>query len=400
MTTNPPTHTAAPATAGTVSTAAGSARPSARLVDQLRAAARLPRPLLLTGGTFLLLISGGLIAATRAALTPDPRHAVPVSGDALRSGKTFHALEAHLDANLPGRDALIATANTARYLTVRGGTDEVRLGRDGWLFLTSEFAAHPQAQRRLTARADLTAQLSRNLAARGVTLLVAVSPNKSRVQAAQLPGGALPGWVDARQYETYQAMLRARGVATADLVTPMLAVAAKTAQYYRTDTHWNQDGARTAAQATAQAVRTVAADLPVSTFTTTHAPETARPGDLLNLMGLQHVPDALRPHADREATETTLGSGAGGLLGAAPQVMLAGSSYGLRGNYAGALQEALGSAVLNVSREGADFSGSLRPALSDPAFLDSPPRVLIWEIPQRFLPLPLAGEDQRPFDVP
>ncbi|GGR58758.1 cell division protein FtsQ [Deinococcus seoulensis] len=392
MTTTPPT-------LNTADSARPAPRGRALIAGQLRDAARLPRPLLLTGATFLLLISAGLIAAARAALTPDPHHPVPLSGEALRSGETFHALEAHLDANLPGRDALIATANTARYLTVRGGTDEVRQGRDGWLFLTSELAAHPQAQRHLTARADLTARLSRDLAARGVTLLVAVSPNKTRVEAAHLPGGALPGWVDARQYETYQAMLRARGVATADLMTPMLRAVTRTPQYYRTDTHWNQDGARTAAQATAQAVRTLAADLPAATFTTTRAPETARPGDLLKLMGLQHVPDALRPHADREATETTLGGG-GGLLGEAPQVMLAGSSYGLRGNYAGALQEALGSAVLNVSTEGAHFSGSIRPALQDPAFLDSPPRVLIWEIPQRFLPLPLDSEDQHPFKVP
>lgn len=386
MTTTPPTR---PALHG-----------RALLAGQLRAAARLPRPLLVTGATFLLLISGGLIAGTRAALTPDPRHDVPVSGTALRSGETFRTLEAHLDANLPGRDALIAVANTARYLAVRGGTDEVRQGRDGWLFLTSELAARPQARAHLQARADLTARLSRKLAARGVTLVVAVSPNKSRVEAAHLPGGALPGWVDPQEYATYQRLLRARGVVSADLMTPMLRAVTRAPQYYRTDTHWNQDGARTAARATAQAVLNVAANLPVSTFTTTRAPETARPGDLLNLMGLQNVPDALRPPADREATETTLGSGAGGLLGEAPQVMLAGSSYGLRGNYAGALQEALGSAVLNVSSEGAHFSGSVRPALKDPAFLDSPPRVLIWEIPQRFLPLPLDPEDKQLTEFP
>lgn len=116
-------------------------------------------------------------------------------------------------------------------------------------------------------------------------------------------------------------------------------------------------------------------------------------------MGLQFTPDALRPHADSEATETTVAAGGdlgGSLLGEAPQVLLAGTSYGLRGNYHGALQQALGSAVLNVSREGADFSGSLRPALRDPAFHAAPPRVLVWELPERFLPLPLDEEDHAP----
>ena len=364
----------------------------------LRAAARaLPGPARLAALTLLLLPLGGLIAAGLSLRAPDPHHPVPVSARELASGETFKALERHLDANLPGRSALIGVVNTARYLTTRGGSDEVTLGRGGWLFLRSELAAHPQQAAHLRERADLIAELNARLTRRGVTLLVAVSPNKSRVQAAQLPGGALPAWT-TNTYADFQALLRERGVRSADLLTPMARAATRGAQYYRTDTHWNQDGARTAAQATARAIRALAPDLPPATFTTAAQPVQARPGDLLNLMGLQFTPDALRPAADTEATETTVAAGdlGGGLLGAAPQVMLAGSSYGLRGNFHGALQQALGSAVLNVSREGADFSGSLRSALRDPAFPAAPPRVLVWEIPERFLPLPLAEEDRHP----
>lgn len=368
-------------------------------VSGLRAAAlALPGPARLAALTLLLLPLGGLIAAVVSLRTPDPHNPVPVNARALGSGETFKALERHLDANLPGRDALIGVVNTARYLTTRGGSDEVTLGEGGWLFLRSELAAHPRQATHLRVRADLIADLNRDLKARGVTLLVAVSPNKSRVQAAQLPGGALPGWT-TNTYADFQTLLRGRGVHSVDLLTPMQRAARTRAQYYRTDTHWNQDGARTAAQATAQAIRALAPDLPVSTFTTTAAPAASRPGDLLNLMGLQFTPDALRPPADTEATETTVAEGSdlgGGLLGDAPQVLLAGTSYGLRGNYHGALQRALGSAVLNVSREGADFSGSLRPALRDPAFQAAPPRVLVWELPERFLPLPLDEEDHVP----
>lgn len=372
------------------------ARPAAREV--LRTARTLPRPLLVTGVSFALTLAAGAYGAARSALTPNPQRPVTVSASALLSGQTFHEFEAHLDATLPGRATLVAAANTARYLTVRGASDEVRLGRDGWIYMASELAPHPDAARHLRERADLTAELSRALAARGVTLLVAVSPNKSRVEAAHLPGGAAPAWIQAEPgYREYLTLLRSRGVHAADLLAPMQSAAAGGDQYYRTDTHWNQAGARTAARAVAAQVRALAPELPAATFRTTAAPAAPRPGDLLRLMGLHVVPDALRPPADTEATETTVGdAGGGGLLGAAPQVVLAGSSYGLRGNFEGALQTALGSAVTNVSREGADFSGSLRAYLRDPAFTDAPPRVLVWEIPERFLPQPLAEEDREP----
>ncbi|GHF38081.1 alginate O-acetyltransferase complex protein AlgJ [Deinococcus metalli] len=384
MTTNPTTLTRPPT------------RSAPRRV--LDAALALPRPLLVTGVAFAATVVGGTLGALRGALVTDVQHPVTVTASALLSGRTFHAAEARLDATLPGRSALVATANTARYLTTRGASDEVRLGQGGWIFLASELAPHPDAARHMQQRADLTAQLARVLAARGVTLLVAVSPNKSRVEAAHLSGGALPAWLRAEPgYREYQALLRARGVLTADLLTPMQAAVAGADQYYRTDTHWNQAGARTAARAVAARVRALAGDLPPATFRTTAAPATPRTGDLLRLMGLHVVPDALRPPTDTEATETTVSDGGGGgLLGDAPQVVLAGSSYGLRGNFEGAVQTALGSAITNVSREGADFSGSLRSYLRDPAFTDTPPRVLVWEIPERFLPLPVAAEDHAP----
>ncbi|GGJ66948.1 alginate O-acetyltransferase AlgX-related protein [Deinococcus aquiradiocola] len=347
--------------------------------------------------TMLLLPFLGL-AASLHALRPDAAHAVPHDLRSVASGTTFRMTEARLEADLPGRAVMVGVANTARYLAVRGGTDEVTVGRDGWLFLRSELAVHPQEARDLHRRADLIVDLSGRLRARGVTLLVAVSPNKSRVQQAFLPGRHLPAW-STDTYRAFQALLRARGVSTVDLLTPMTAAARAQTQYYRTDTHWNQAGARTAAAAVARTVRAAAPDLPAATFVTAADPMAARPGDLQRLMGLQDTPDGLRPPADREAQQHTVASGGSlgaGLLGAAPQVVLAGSSYGLRGNFHGALQQALGSTVVNVSREGADFSGSLRTYLRDPAFRDAPPRVLVWEIPERFLPVPLADEDRRP----
>ena len=60
--------------------------------------------------------------------------AIPLTLSDFRDGKVTGSLSTQLDKNLPIREELIAWANTGRYLLTRGAGDQVRLGREGWLF--------------------------------------------------------------------------------------------------------------------------------------------------------------------------------------------------------------------------------------------------------------------------
>jgi alginate O-acetyltransferase complex protein AlgJ len=112
-------------------------------------------------------------------------------------------------------------------------------------------------------------------------------------------------------------------------------------------------------------------------------------------MGLERAPDWSRPRPDREApvATTQVGDDGGGLFGDAEiPVTLVGTSYSLRGNFHGYLEEALGASVLNAAKDGAGFLKSMTEYLGDDAYRDAPPRVIVWEVPERFLQAPLDGE--------
>lgn len=326
-----------------------------------------------------------------------PEFALPPGPQAVREGRTMQVLEKALDRYMPQRDAIIAMANALRWRLTGGATEQVRLGRDGWIFLTEELQYASDGPTRLQLRTALLRDAAQALSAKGVTLVVALVPDKARLYADQVVGG-YPAYAQPR-YAQALAQLRASGVAVVDTLAALQQAQREAEAYYRTDTHWNQHGAQAAARSVAEAVAPLVALQPRSTFVTTPltAEPTERVGDLLRLMGLQDAPPGWRPAPDREraqaTTEQTSAQNGASLFGdAAVPVVLTGTSYSLRGNFHGYLQQALGAKVLNVARDGGGFLQASEKYLRDDAFLQTPPSVLVWEVPERFLTLPLTDE--------
>ena len=350
--------------------------------------------------TLLVVMLAGAVQVV-GALRSDLEFPRTVSD--FREGRSTQTLEKQIDLKLPLRSTLIATANSLRYTLLGGAGDQVRLGRDDWLYLADEVRFYPDADANQATRMALLGRVSQALAQRNVQLIVALVPDKARVHPQFLPwplvGDGRLSMVTRNRYGNALTALRAQGVTTVDLLTPLRAAAPVAPVYYRTDTHWNQDGARIAAQAVADAARHAALALePAAYETDSPGPVAERPGDLIRLMGLSHAPNALRPRPDREAALTTRqtdgGKAAGGLLGDADAVpvTLVGTSYALRGNFHGFLQQALSARVLNAARDGGGFLQAATDYFKDEAFISSPPRLLVWELPERFLGAALDQE--------
>ncbi len=351
------------------------------------------------------VLLAGAWQAVGAWRNPDSIAKVPKTRADFAEGRTTLALEKQMDKYLPAHERIIAFANSIRYLLLRGTGSDVRAGRDGWLFLTEELRYdppknNPQQQSPLKTRAALLADTHKALNAQGVRLLVALVPDKARVYPHYLLQGQYPDY-NAQRYALALEALRARGVGVVDLLSTFQAATAKDGTlYYRTDTHWNQTGAAFAAGAIASAAFPQGGCSPAARYDTVLA---KRPqpyaGDLRRMIGLEKMPAGFPPRSDMEAPATTTvveaaASPGLGLFGdTSVPVVLAGTSFSLRGNFHGALQQRLGCAVLNTAQDGGGFLTSITQYLKDDAFQQSKPQILVWEVPERFMTQPLDNAE-------
>ncbi len=327
-----------------------------------------------------LLYEAGVLARARPA---------PAAQAAWLSGAAGRALGRTL--TLPRRERLDTAAAALRYRLLGDLGAQVAEGCPGWLFYRDGLRAGAAAPAAFRQRLALMHTVAQALRADGIELLVLTVPDKARVERHALCGLRQADDMQQRWWR-WQAGLAAEGVGVAGLEATL---AAASPAFFRTDVHWNRPGAAAAATLLAAAARPL---LPAATGSAATPPFTRRAGaapqervgDLLLLAGLSGAAARWRPPADREAPETLSANGAGGLLDepAPPTVMLLGSSYSRRSNFAEALGMALGGAVWNRSVDGGQFAGALHAALAERARWPASIRLVVWELPELALSLP------------
>ncbi len=293
---------------------------------------------------------------------------------------------------LPLTQAAVGFVNAWRYRFLGSTDDQVQIGKDGWLFISQDLYLATQPLENMQARAKAVITLAKALRSQGIQLMVAVVPSKARIQASSLRT-AFPT-VLQNGYRDFIDLLETSGVTAPRLDVPLLAAAQQQAVFLKTDTHWNIKGAKIAAQTVAQAALPLQLELPVARFQTIQSaiPQEIS-GDLIHLMGLEDVAVPFRPENDVDYSQQTqnLENSNSGLLGApSSAVVLVGTSYSLRSNFLGALEQSLGTRVLSVAREGSGFEGNMTIFLEDIKRSKALPKLLIWEFNERFLYLPIT----------
>ncbi|MCI8210885.1 cell division protein FtsQ [Pseudomonas sp. S25] len=319
-----------------------------------------------------------------------------VTTDEVLHGDVTHKIAKQLSgATLAQQAANLERA--ASWLVFNDTGPRVRQGCPGWLFIADELKINRHAQANADAKAQAVIDLQQRLAKRGVKLLVAVVPDKSRIASEQLCGVSRPAQLRDR-VSNWTATLHSNGVNALDLTSTLEPIGAKA--YLRTDTHWSETGADAAAEAVAAQVRASGMQAtPQKSFDVRSAPSAPRPGDLVRLAGIDWLPLSLQPTpesvAASEITERAQAVQSGGdnlddLFGDdnLPNVALIGTSFSRNSNFAGFLQLALGAPIGNFGKDGGEFSGAANVYFDSPAFKQTPPQLLIWEIPERDLQTP------------
>jgi alginate O-acetyltransferase complex protein AlgJ len=332
------------------------------------------------------VVSLAIAAGVRA--TPAP---VPVQGEAdLINGRTARAFESHYDTVFPARTLGINLWGAVEYTVFGEGRPGVVVGSDDWLYTSEEFMAPAGAEARIQAHLEQVAEVREALKRRGSRLIVALVPAKARVYPEHL-AARHPDPLHAQLYDGVLAALRARGVTAPDLMQELLQCKPVAPVFLRTDTHWTPAGAQCAAAAVARAAHGLHVALAPMAFRTRYAPFQPHHGDLVKFLGLEPWFVALAPPQDRlrqPRTEPVTPADPLADDAPAPQAVLVGTSYSAnaRWDFTGALQQALHADVANLAAEG---EGPFKPMLEylRGATHATAPRLVIWEMPERYLPM-------------
>jgi alginate O-acetyltransferase complex protein AlgJ len=352
----------------------------------------------LQAGTFVAVLVLGFVSML---LNPALLRAPAAT---LHDGAWSRAYQAALDAASPLRRHTVALWNTLDLRLFGQAPAGVVLGQDGWLFSDEEYALPAEAPVIRQAWFDHVADVASSLQQDGVRLVVMLVPTKASLVAVGQPPLPVPA---ARRYAEALAQLRGRGIDTVDL-RPTLAELGEAA-WLRTDTHWTPAGATAAAETVAQHLLALDPDLGGEGQAALEpgGVETVE-GDLVRLLELGPLRARFGPVADViERTRIVRHvSGSTDLFATVElPVTVVGTSYAAdeRWNFATRLEAALrGTAVLDAAEVGRGPALPMSAYLAGDAYRTARPRVVVWEVPERYLddatalPGPLqGGEDAK-----
>jgi alginate O-acetyltransferase complex protein AlgJ len=361
---------------------------------------------------FLVMVLGGVslaygIVTGRVALPSSP------SMRTLWSGELASEVSANL-AEAPFPQLMARLERGASWLVLDSLGPRVRQGCPDWLFLMDELTVHPEAKEHSRLRMRAAAAVRERLAEKNIELLVVLVPDKSRIQREQLCGLYRPPSFSARLDSWAKGVSKA-GVHVLDLedVLARQATDPGAAPFLRTDTHWSAVGAELAARKVSETVDGMALDIqPRKQYSMERGRPSRREGDLVRLAGIEWLPPHLQPASERVESVTfrEVGEAPGEVAAGTPEageddaadlfgdeglpnVALIGTSFSRTSSFLGYLDSKLATSVASFARDGGDFWGAARYYFSSPSFLETPPRLVIWEIPERVIEMPVQKEE-------
>ena len=273
----------------------------------------------------------------------------------------------------------------------------VREGDPNWLFYNAELEPNPNNKDDAATRANKVIEINKGLLHQNIKLLVVIVPDKSRIEQNHL-GTLHRSKLFSDRIDNWIQSISASGVNTIDLTPDFLAYKSQGGDsYFRTDSHWNEQGAEIAASVIAQRIKVLNIQpQPLQASEINNRSQVARPGDLVRVAGLDWLPEKLQPTPETvqlssfkvieahspSSPNTNLSDD---LFGDAnlPNIVLLGTSFSRNSNFLSFLEHYLGVKVANFAMDGGEFYGAARDYFNSPSFKETPPKLIIWEIPER-----------------
>lgn len=301
------------------------------------------------------------------------------------NGKAAAQAEEKIEESLPYKDQATNLWGSLRFGLFRTGAPGVIIGKDGWLFTKEEFETSAHFDSNTASNLNQIYQKISTLESYGIKTLMVWIPAKARIHHSQLPSHTRPA--------AHQMIIPPQGIELLDgnaVLSPI-----KNRAFMRTDTHWSQTATEQMADAVATAVKKYFPELILTNkaFNTTITDtKILYNGDLMRYVPADYLPSALRIPAEQIAhyqTESVSDELQDLFSEEMIDVVLIGTSYSAQKewHFAGFLKQALQADILNLSDEG---KGPFAPMHTFIQQLESgeisPPKLVIWEFPERYLP--------------
>jgi alginate O-acetyltransferase complex protein AlgJ len=307
----------------------------------------------------------------------------------IAKGKFTEELTAKYNESSPFRNFGIDAFGSLSYFAFHEARSGAQIGSSGVLFSNEEFETSPKTPDRIASAIRHIADVNALLKSRGITLIIAPLPLKADIESRHLGQLRLPSELQER-YPKVLAALAATGVKTVDLRGRFLLAGQETPMFLASDTHWTPDGAATAAEALALASQPL--ELPgEKAFDLTNGEPVEHVGDLRKFVRLLPWLEYFGPRHDRislvNATPRPGSEEAGLFDEVAVPVVLVGTSYSANPafGFEAHLKAALQRDVLNLSEEGKGPFVPMQSFLKSAVLKDTPPQLVIWEMPIRYL---------------
>lgn len=336
----------------------------------------------LFGATLLAVVAGGTVATVLADDVFAPLDA-PVL-----DGSWAAQWEDRLDAGFGPRTWGIDFWGVVEWTVFRQGRPGVVVGADDWLFTDEEFEVLLDRPAELESKRARILAVQQQLAERNIQLVVALVPSKARIYPER---AALPAAMGAT-YTEFREDLLSDGILAPDLVAPLRAARAEGQVFFATDTHWTPLGASVVAGALRASV-TDWTPQDGAAWTMVAGDPVSLDGDLLSYVPLGPWQGMVGPGTETVPGRTLTGTApaGGGLLGDVEiPITVVGTSYtaNLTWGFADELKAAFQADVLNAAQEGRGPIVPMEAWTADASYSENPPRLVIWEIPERYLGRP------------
>ncbi|MBC9252006.1 alginate O-acetyltransferase [Pseudomonas alcaligenes] len=314
----------------------------------------------------------------------------------LLNGKLSHAFEKHYDDKFPLKQFGTNVWAALDFALFGEGRPGVLIGQDGWLYSDEEFKPVADGPQHLRDNLAIIRGVHDELARQDIQLVLAIVPAKSRLYPEYVGTHRITRMRQDLFAQFRDAAQRA-GIIAPDLLAALQAGKRHGQVFLRTDTHWTPLGADLAAQRLGTAVQhAVTLQGEPQDFVTEDDRSHAYRGDLTRFLPLDPLfeqwlpaPDNLQPRQTRPANAAAAVDDAALFADSALPVTLVGTSYSANPswNFAGALREHL---QRDLSNHAEDGHGPILPMLKylqSDELKNARPQVVIWEFPERYLPM-------------